>query len=190
MTDAAIKPAGPAGPPPVWWRTGQVIYGALLVLFGLAALLAPLLATIVASVMFGGILIVAGLLGLFTAAADRRAKGSGWRLLWAAVTTLAGLCIYFHPWGGALALTLVLGAGLIAQGLIAVGHALSHRDADHPQWGWMAAGGVATAILGALLVWMLSHSLAMVPGLFMAVGLTSFGLSLIGAGVSGRFLKP
>jgi uncharacterized membrane protein HdeD (DUF308 family) len=182
MTDAAIKPAGRAS---AWWRTALVIYGALLVLFGLGALVTPLLATFLASVMFGGILFVSGLLGLFVSASDWRAKGSVWRLLWAAVATLAGLCIYFHPWGGALALTLVLGASLIAQGLIGVGHALSHRDADHPRWGWMAAGGTATAILGALLVWMLPHSVMMIPGLFLAVGLMSFGLSLISAGFSG-----
>jgi uncharacterized membrane protein HdeD (DUF308 family) len=186
MTDTAIKPTGR---PPAWWRTGVVIYGALLVLFGLGALLAPLLATLLASVMFGGILFVSGVTGLFMAFADRRAKGLVWRLLWATVATLAGLCIYFHPWGGALALTLVLGASLIAQGLIGVGHALSHRDAGGP-WGWMALGGAATAILGALLVWMLPHSVMMIPGLFLAVGLMSFGLSLISAGFSGRATKP
>lgn len=187
MTDSATKPAGRAS---AWWRTGQAIYGALLVLLGLAALLAPLLATFAASVMFGGILFVSGLLGLFAVAADWRAKGAVWRMLWATVTTLAGLCIYFHPWGGALALTLVLGAGLIAQGLAGVGHALSHRDAAHPHWGWMAAGGVATAVVGGLLVWMLPHSVMMIPGLFLAVGLTSFGLSLIAAGFGGRGATP
>jgi uncharacterized membrane protein HdeD (DUF308 family) len=190
MTDAAIKPATPGARTPTWWRTGLVIYGALLVPFGLGAVLAPLIATFVASVLFGGILVVSGLLGLFMAAADWRAKGAVWRMLWAAVTTLAGLCIYFHPWGGALALTLVLGASLIAQGLIGVCHALSHRDVDHPHWGWMAVGGVATTILGALLVWMLPHSVMMIPGLFLAVALMSFGLSLISAGFSRGAAKP
>ena len=186
MTDGAITPLGR---PPAWWRTGLVIYGALLVLLGLGAVLAPLMATFVASVMFGGILFVSGVMGLFVAFADRHAKGLVWRLLWASVATLAGLCIYFHPWGGALALTLVLGASLIAQGLIGVGHALSHRDANHPHWGWMAAGGAATTVLGGLLVWMLPHAGMMIPGLFLAVGLMSFGLSLIGVGFSGRAAK-
>ncbi len=115
MTDTAIKSTSHT---PIWWRIGLVIYGAFLILFGLGALLLPLMATFAASITFGGLLFVSGVIGLITLIVDWRAKGFVWRLLWAVVAIVGGLCIYFHPWEGALALTLVLGASLIAQGLI------------------------------------------------------------------------
>lgn len=183
MTDTAIKPADRT---PIWWRIVLVIYGAFLIIFGFGAFLMPLIATFAASITFGGLLFVSGVIGLIALVVDWRAKGFVWRLLWAVVAIVGGLCIYFHPWEGALALTLVLGASLIAQGLIGVGHAISHRHMKKCPWGWMAVGGVITAILGSLLVWMLPGAGLVVPGLFLALSLLSFGLSLIAVGFSGR----
>lgn len=183
MTEATIKPADRV---PVGWRVGLGIYGAILILLGLGALLLPLLATFTASITFGGLLFLSGVFGLFTLFVDWRAKGFVWRLLWALVAIVGGLCIYFHPWEGALALTLVLGASLIAQGLVGVGHAISHRHMKGCPWGWMAIGGVITAVLGGLLVWMLPGASLVVPGVFLALSLLSYGLSLIAVSFSGR----
>jgi uncharacterized membrane protein HdeD (DUF308 family) len=183
MTDATIKPTQQTPP---WRRVSLAVYGALIILFGLGALLAPLLATFAATVTFGAMLIAAGVTGLFTLNFSRRAKGFWWRLLWATAAILGGLCLFFHPWTGALTLTLALGVMLIVQGLVGVGHAIAHRQAAKSSWGWMAAGGVLTALLGALLVWMLPHAGLMIPGLFLAVSLLSFGSSVIAAGYAGR----
>lgn len=187
MTDTTLKSASR---PPAWARVGLVIYGALLILFGVGSVLTPMVATFAASVTFGGLLFAAGVVGLISLIADRRAKGFVWRLLWAAVATIGGLCIFFHPWEGAFALTLVLGASLIVQGLISVGHAVSHRQTANCPWGWMAVGGVLTTILGAVLVWMLPHAGMMIPGLFLAISLLSFGFSMIAIGVTGREGRP
>lgn len=187
MTDTTLKSCNS---PPAWARTGLVVYGALLIVFGVGAVLTPMLATFVASAAFGGLLFAAGVVGLIALIADWRAKGFIWRLLWAAVTIIAGLCIFFHPWEGAFALTLVLGVSLIAQGLIGVGHAISHRNTVNSPWRWMVMGGLLTAILGAFLVWMLPHAGMMIPGLFLAIGLLSFGFSIIAVGLTGRAGTP
>jgi uncharacterized membrane protein HdeD (DUF308 family) len=183
MTDTTLKSATR---PPGWARIGLVIYGVLLVLFGLGAVLLPMLATYAASAGFGGLLFVSGIVGFISLVADWRSKGFIWRLLWALVATLGGLCIFFHPWAGAVALTLVLGASLILQGLIGVGHAVSHRDTAKYPWVWTAVGGVLTAVLGGLLVWMLPHAGMIIPGLFLAINLLSFGFSMIAIGLAGR----
>lgn len=163
-------------------RVMIVIYGVLLLAFGLAALILPMTATFAATLTFSGLLFASGVAGLFASIFDWRAKGFVWRLLWAVIATLGGVCIFFHPWEGAYTLTLVLGAILVVQGLVSLAHALTHRHSQSCPSGWMAASGVITAALGGLLIWALPHTGMMIPGLFLAVSLISFGFSLIGVG--------
>lgn len=167
-----------------WWRGAIILDGALLILLGLGAIFMPLVATMAATLLFGGLLLAAGVISLITSIFDWRATGFFWRLLWGAIATLAGLCILFHLWLGALSLTLLLGASLILQGAISVGHAVAHRHREGYPWGWMATGGVATALLGLLLVWGLPHAGLIVPGLFLAVNLLSYGFSLLALGLA------
>lgn len=91
-----------------------------------------MVATLGATLTFGGLLVASGLVGLVALAVDWRAKGFVWRVLWAAVVILGGLCILFHPWEGAYTLTLVLGVILVAQGLLALAHAWTHRHSERP----------------------------------------------------------
>lgn len=181
MTDTPLT--SDRGPSAIW-RTVLVIYGVVLLAFGLGALVLPMLATLAATLTVGGLLFASGVVGLIALIFDWRTKGFVWRLLWAVIATLGGLCIVFHPWEGAYTLTLVLGAILLVQGLVSLVHALTHRHSKGCPWGWMAAGGVITALLGGLLVWALPHTGMMIPGLFLAVSLLSFGFSLIGIGLS------
>jgi uncharacterized membrane protein HdeD (DUF308 family) len=110
---------------------------------------------------------------------DWKAQGFVWRLLWAVIAVIGGLCILIHPWPGALALTLVLGASLMAQGAIGVGHAWAHRRRKNCPWGQMAFASVLSIILGGLLVWALPHAGLIVPGVFLAINLITFGVSLM-----------
>lgn len=179
MSDATLASSS-SGPTkrPLWWRTAISIHGALLLVFGVVALLAPLLATLTASFTFGMLLIASGVLGVALLVFDWRAEAFVWRLLWSIVAIIAGACILVHPWEGALTLTLVLGASLIAQGLISVGHAFAHRRHKRCPWGQMAFSGVLSIALGGLLIWALPHAALIVPGAFLAVHFIFFGFSL------------
>lgn len=156
----------------------MILYGALTITLGIAALLAPFLATIAASVSFGALLLGSGVLGLAMLALDWRVDGFVWRLLWSLVAIISGLCIIIHPLPGALGLTLVLGVSLIIQGALSVGHAVVHRNHKGCPWGQMAFSGVVSALLGSLLIWALPNANLVVPGVFLAVHLVSFGFSL------------
>lgn len=181
MTDVtATAPAPTAGSRrPVWQRTALAIYGALVIALGVGALAMPFLATFAASVSVGAFLFASGVVGMAMLAIDWKAQGFVWRLLWALIAVIGGLCILIHPWPGALALTLVLGASLMAQGLIGVGHAFAHRHRKNCPWGQMAFASVLSVILGGLLVWALPHAGLIVPGVFLAINLVTFGVSLM-----------
>lgn len=178
---AAPSVPEPQTPPRPGGRLIFMIVGALMIAFGIAAAFAPMLASLAASVSFGAAMLAAGVSGLALLLVDWRAKGFAWRLLWSAVAILGGICLLLHPWPGALALTVILGAALIAQGAIAVGHALAHRARASCPWGRMALGGVLGIALGGLLIWALPHSGMIAPGVFLAINLISFGLSLFAA---------
>lgn len=165
-----------------WWRGAIITEGAFLLLLGLGAILMPLAATMAATLLFGGLLFAAGAIGLISSLFDWRATGFFWRLLWGAIAALAGLCILFHIWLGALSLTFLLGASLILQGLVSAAHAVAHRHRKRCPWGWMAIGGFVTAVLGFILIWTLPHAGLLIPGLFLAVNLFTYGFSLLAIG--------
>lgn len=165
-------------------KGGRVVFmivGALMIAFGVAAAFAPMLATFAASVWFGAAMLAAGVSGLALLVVDWRAKGFAWRLLWSLVAIIGGICLLLHPWPGALAITVILGAALIAQGVIAIGHALAHRTHKSCPWRRMGLGGVLAIALGGLLIWALPHSGMIAPGVFLAINLMSFGFSLFAA---------
>ncbi len=167
-----------------WRRVGAAGFGAIALALGVIALFTPFVATLAAANTFGILLLGSGVAGVIAMIADWRARGSLWRLLWAIVAIIAGGCVLLHPWPGALTLTVILGASLIAQGLLAVGHAMSHRHSEACPWGLMAFGGALSIVLGGLLLWALPEAGLIIPGVFLAVHLISFGLSLIAAAVA------
>lgn len=173
-----------------WWRGATVLEGVVLLLLGLGAILMPLAATMAATLLFGSLLFAAGVVSLITSLFDWRATGFIWRLLWGAIAALAGLCILFHIWLGALSLTFLLGVSLVLQGAISVGHAVAHRHRKRCPWGWMAIGGLVTAVLGLLMIWALPHTGLVIPGLFLAVNLFTYGFSLLAIGFARASKLP
>ena len=181
MTDTAapLTPSPSAPPVPAWRKAAFIICGLIFIALGVGAIFAPLTATLAASLSFGALMLTSGVIGLVMLVADWRAKAFIWRLIWSIVAIVGGLCLLLHPWPGAFALTLILGVALMAQGLVAFGHALAHRTSKTCPWGRMAIAGVIGAIWGALLIWMLPHAGMIVPGVFLAFNLISYGFSLI-----------
>jgi uncharacterized membrane protein HdeD (DUF308 family) len=175
---------------PSWWRIPAVLYGLLLIVFGIAALLMPLVATLAASMTFGSLLFASGVLGVLALVADRGSNGFWWRAIWVAVAIVAGLCILIHPWEGALSLTLILAISLLVQGVVAIIHALQHRLQAGSAWVWMGVAGVLTSALGVVLLLMLPHAGRMIPGLFLAVNLVSFGMSVVASGIANARCIP
>jgi uncharacterized membrane protein HdeD (DUF308 family) len=163
-----------------------MVVGTLMIAFGVAAAFAPIVATFAASISFGAAMLGAGVSGLALLIVDWQAAGFVWRLLWSVVAVIAGICLLLHPWPGAFALTIILGAALMAQGIAALGNALAHRRHKACPWGRMAFGGVFSLVLGGLLIWALPHLGPVVPGVFLAINLISFGLSLFATSPSRK----
>jgi uncharacterized membrane protein HdeD (DUF308 family) len=188
MTDPGNSAGQPDGPgAAVRWLSGKwgaiVAFGALLIALGLAATIFALAATIATVVVNGVVFLVAG-----AAEIGIGMHSQGWCrfFLWVVgglLYLLVGLVCIFNPTLASTALTLMLGAGLIAAGLVRLflGFQL---PPDHPRALVFLAAAV-TILLGLIIVGHWPADSAFVLGILLGIdlifhgaGWVSFGLGL------------
>jgi uncharacterized membrane protein HdeD (DUF308 family) len=160
-----------------------VAFGILLIVLGVAATVFALAATIATVTINGVVFLIAGVaeigIGMHSQSWSRF-------FLWViggVLYLLVGLVCIFNPIFASAALTLMLGAGLVAAGVVRV-YLAFQLPADHPRSMVLLAGGV-TILLGLIIVahwpadsiWVLGTLLG-VDLLFNGAGWVSFGLGL------------
>jgi uncharacterized membrane protein HdeD (DUF308 family) len=153
--------------------------GILLVILGILAVLAPVIASLAATVFFGWILLLSGIMGLVTTFRARHAPGFWWSLLSALVGIVAGGLLLVWPMQGTFSLTVVLIAFLLVEGVVSIMYALEHRTGLSGRWGWMLASGIVDVVLGALLLLGLPSTALWALGLILGLNLLFGGWALI-----------
>jgi len=153
--------------------------GIALVILGLLAVLAPMIASVAATVFFGWILLLSGVVGLISTLRARQAPGFAWSLLSALVGIVAGVLLLAWPLLGTLSLTAVLIAFLLLEGGVSIMYALEHKSALSGRWGWMLASGIVDVFLGLLLFIGLPGTALWALGLLVGINLLFGGWALI-----------
>lgn len=153
--------------------------GIALVILGILALMAPGIASLAATVFFGWILLLSGIVGLISTWRARTAPGFGWSLLSALVGIAAGALLLAWPLSGTLSLTAVLIAFLLLEGGVSIMYALEHRGALSGRWGWMLASGILDVVLGVLLFVGLPGTALWALGLLVGINMLFGGWALI-----------
>jgi uncharacterized membrane protein HdeD (DUF308 family) len=153
--------------------------GIALVILGLLAVLAPMIASVAATVFFGWILLLSGVVGLISTLRARQAPGFAWSLLSALVGIVAGVLLLAWPLLGTLSLTAVLIAFLLLEGGVSIMYALEHKSALSGRWGWMLASGMVDVFLGLLLFIGLPGTALWALGLLVGINLLFGGWALI-----------
>jgi uncharacterized membrane protein HdeD (DUF308 family) len=158
-------------------------FGVLLVVLGAAALFFSLAATIVTVTLNGVLFLIAGAAEI---GIGMHSREWGRFFLWVIGGVLyvaAGLLCIVNPILASIALTLLLGAALIAAGLVRA-YLAFHLPADHPR-GLVFLAAAVTILLGLIIVsrWPLDSvyvlgTLLGVDLLFHGVGWVSFGMGL------------
>ena len=152
------------------------IFGALWLVLGIAAIALPYVSTVASAFTLGFLLVIAGIangVAAFQASSSGATWGSG---ALAVLATLAGLILIAQPTQGAVALTFVVGLWLLFQGVARLGLATVAEAGA----GWVALSGVASLLLGGML-------LAAWPGSGLwAIGLL-VGADFIFSGISTLF---
>jgi uncharacterized membrane protein HdeD (DUF308 family) len=158
-------------------------FGVLLVVLGVAALFFSLIATIATVTLNGILFLVAGAAEI---GIGMHSRDWGRFFLWVVgglVYIAAGVVCIVNPVLASVALTLLLGAGLIAAGVVRA-YLAFQLPADHPR-GMVFLAAAVTILLGLIIVshWPLDSvyvlgTLLGVDLLFHGVGWVSFGMGL------------
>jgi uncharacterized membrane protein HdeD (DUF308 family) len=167
------------------WRL-FLFEGILLVVLGLAAVVIPPLAGIATTIFLGWLLLIAGFAGLLSTFKAQQAPGFWWSLLSALVALVAGGMLLWSPVRGLVALTYVLIGYLVADGLLTIILAISHRRELSGRWEWILVNGVVDFILAGIIFAALPGAFAWALGLIIGIDLLFGGTSLIAMALSAR----
>jgi uncharacterized membrane protein HdeD (DUF308 family) len=151
--------------------------GILMIILGVVAMAAPVVATIAIQVMLGWLLVISGIAEGIHAFMVKEWRGFLLELLSAVLYLGVGLLLLVDPLKGAVALTLILAVFLLVEGIFKIITALRVRD--HRGWGWLLASGIVSVVLGVLIWAQWPASGLWVIGLLVGIQLLFTGWSLV-----------
>ena len=155
--------------------TVSVLWGVLLIVFGVMAVGSPFLAAVAVSVVVGWLIVLAGIVHLMLAF---RAHGAG-SMIWKVLVGIAYLCfggyLIVHPVLGVASLTLLLASLFLIEGILNIVLFVKMRPLHGSSW--MLLDGIITLLLGAMIYMQWPSSS------LWAIG-TLVGISMIFSGVA------
>lgn len=173
MTDAARQAS----------RTGTTM-GIVLVILGILAMMAPLVAGTMVAVLVGVLILAAGIARtMYAFKAESFGKGA-LKFLFGGLMILVGLAMVTHPLTGLASLTMVLIVFFLVDGLFEIVAAFKVK----PQkgWGWLLFGGIVSVALAVLIwkQWPVSGAWAI--GILLGIRMLFAGFSMIALGAVGE----
>jgi uncharacterized membrane protein HdeD (DUF308 family) len=184
-SDTVKSPQAGSDTAPLRAKWGWIVaLGVIYLIAGFIALGSVMTATVVSVFIVGVMMIIAGVAEVFSAF---QIKGWGKFLLWVLLGVLyiiAGVVTFQNPLLAAVLLTLILGAALVASGIMRIILAFSMKR--ETPWIWVVLSGVITLLLGLLILARWPVSSLYILGLFLGIDLIMAGAGWIGVGFGLR----
>jgi uncharacterized membrane protein HdeD (DUF308 family) len=150
---------------------------------GLLAISSAFAATMASVVVFGLLLLIAGITEVIHAMMVRNGRGFALHLLAAALYLIVGLFMLEDPARAATVLTLLLAASFLAGGVLRIIFSLAMRFAA---WPWVLLNGLVDLILGVVILSGWPGSGLWVIGLFVGIDLLFHGWSWVILALAAR----
>jgi len=166
-----------------WWF---LVLGAAMSVLGMIAIGSSFAATMFTIVFFGLLLLVAGVSQIVTSFWAGKWSGFMLYMFVGILYVVVGFFLLDAPAEGAVAMTFVLAAMLIASGAIRLIAALSERFTG---WGWALLSGAVSIILGLMIYKGWPTTGLFVIGLFVGIELLFAGLGWVMFSLGLRQLK-
>lgn len=167
------------------WKA-YLIEGILLLVFGFAAIVLPLLAGLAIAILLGWLFLISGAAGLAFSFWARKGPGFWWSLASAILAVVAGIILIAMPVQGILTLTFVVGIYFLAEGVATIMYALQHRGRLSERWGWMLAAGIIDILVAFIIISGWPGTAAWAIGLLVGINLVFGGSSLIALALAAR----
>ena len=129
--------------------TLSIVWGVLLIIFGMLAVGSPLLAAVAVNVAIAWLIVLAGVVHLMLAF---RAHGAGsmiWKLLVGIAYLFFGVYLIMHPVLGVASLTLVLASLFLIEGILDIILFFKMRSLGGSSW--VLVDGIITLLLGLMI---------------------------------------
>jgi uncharacterized membrane protein HdeD (DUF308 family) len=167
-----------------------LVEGVVLLVLGAIAIILPPLATLAATILFGWLFLISGVVGLFTSFMMRAAPGFWWSVVSAALGVLVGGWLLAQPISGAVSLTILLIAFFIIEGVASIMYALDHKRELSGRWGWMLVSGIVDLVLAAVIISGLPGTAVWAIGLLVGINMVFGGTALIAMALHARAGAP
>ncbi len=165
-------------------RSSIMIFGIILTLIGVVALVYPLTTAIIVKIMIGWVLLIAGLAQIIFAFSTTRWTDFFLELLVGILFAIAGVWLAFFPLTGVLTLTLFLAFTFVIQGVLEI--ISGFRMRPHEGWGWVLFAGILGVIVGLMILNNFPSSAAWAIGLLVGINLIASGIAYIALAMSAR----
>jgi uncharacterized membrane protein HdeD (DUF308 family) len=164
-------------------RKQMTAFGFVAIIFGMLAMLAPVLTGASIAMLLGGLAAVSGILRMLWAFQSGRVGRGLWKYMIGGLTLLCGLALLANPLFAAGVLTTVLAAYFIFDGIseIVVGFGRPGHGG-----GWLLLSGIVSVLLGALIWAQFPLSGAWAMGTLLGIKLFFIGLTVIATGSGVR----
>ena len=160
--------------------TWSIVWGVLLIIFGMLAVGSPFVAAVAVSVVIAWLIVLAGVVHLFLAFHAHRAGSLLWKLLVGLAYLFFGLYLIMHPVLGVASLTLLLATLFLIEGVLNIVLYVKMRPLRGSSW--VLIDGIITLLLGLMIYLQWPSSAAWAIG-------TLVGISMIISGITRVMLS-
>jgi uncharacterized membrane protein HdeD (DUF308 family) len=164
--------------------TLSVVWGVLLVLFGIFAIAEPFLAAVALNVFVAWLLILAGVVHIAVGFHSHSGTSLGWKLLIGVAYIFIGGYLLFHPLLGVASLTLLLAILFLLEGVLDVILWWKMRSTNGAIW--FLIDGIVTLFLGGLIYAHWPSSSVWALGTLVGVSMIMSGVARIMLSLSVR----
>src|SRR6476620_11079481 len=165
--------------------TWSIFMGVLTALLGVFLIAYPLAAATITTLLLGWVLIFVGIAQFVFALHSQTVGNFFLKVLLGLLYGIAGVALAFFPLAGVAALTVILGSLLVVYGIGAAVAAFEMRPVDG--WGWFLFDGVATFLVGILILAKWPSSSLWAIGTLVGVAVLTSGITriCIASGIRG-----
>jgi len=157
--------------------TLSIVWGVLLIIFGMVAVASPFLAAVAVNVVIAWLIVLAGVVHLMLAF---RAHGAGsmiWKMLVGLAYLLFGVYLIMHPVLGVASLTLLLASLFLIEGILDIILFFQLRSLGGSSW--VLVDGIITLALGLMIYLQWPSSSAWAIGTLVGVSLIISGFTRV-----------
>ena len=157
--------------------TASILWGVLLIIFGVVALASPFLAAVAVNGLIAWLIVLAGAVHVMLAFRAHRPGNSIWKLLVGLAYIFFGGYLLLHPVLAVASLTLVLASLFLVEGILDI--ILFFRMRPMRGATWVLTDGIITLLLGLMIYMQWPSSAAWAIGTLVGVSLMISGITRV-----------